>query len=123
MAADEEPGFALCASPGQVWAEERNGQSRTHPQIPSMKGDVKGVPFPTSVSLNLTSESSTTLSQVISPDVMTSRFRFRHRCCSSDTGCVLTMRTEDRETPRTTCRPRFYLGLEAHRNIWSCEGA
>jgi serine/threonine protein kinase len=43
-------------------------------QIPSMKGDVKGVLFPTSVSLNLTSESPTTLSRVVSPNVMTGRF-------------------------------------------------
>ena len=46
----------------------------TTPQIPSMKGDVKGVPFPTSVSLALTSESPMTLSRVIIPETMTCRF-------------------------------------------------
>jgi len=48
--------------------------SKAGPQIPSMKGDVKGVPFPTSVSLALTSESPTTHSRVIIPETMTSRF-------------------------------------------------
>jgi hypothetical protein len=44
------------------------------PQIPSMKGDVKGALSPTSVSLALTSESPTTLSRVITQETITCRF-------------------------------------------------
>jgi hypothetical protein len=39
-----------------------------------MQGDVKGIPFPNSVSLALTSESTTTPSRMIFPETMTSRF-------------------------------------------------